>query len=209
MDDPRQALAYAGADFSAPHDAFVAAFRARFPAFDAGRVLDLGCGPGDVGLRFARALPGVCVLGVDGAAAMLELAQVAVRRAGLEARVCFERRHLPDATIAGPFDAVISNSLLHHLAEPHTLWQTVAATARPGAPFLVMDLARPDSASAAEALCERYAADAPEVLRRDFHHSLLAAYTPDEVRAQLAGAAFRQARVEAVGDRHWLAWGYA
>ena len=40
MDDPAQALAYAGADFSEPHQAFVAHFRERFPDFHSGSVLD-------------------------------------------------------------------------------------------------------------------------------------------------------------------------
>jgi hypothetical protein len=44
MTDPAQAQAYAEADFSAPHDAFVAHFAARFPDFKTGSVLDLGWG---------------------------------------------------------------------------------------------------------------------------------------------------------------------
>jgi hypothetical protein len=53
----------------------------------------------------------------------------------------------------------------------------------PGAPVLVMDLMRPASPAAAEALVEQYAAGEPEVLRRDFYNSLLAAFEPGEVRA--------------------------
>ena len=58
MEDPAQALAYSQADFSATHGARVAIFRRLFPNLDlAGPVLDLGCGSGDVLLRFARAFP--------------------------------------------------------------------------------------------------------------------------------------------------------
>ena len=45
------------------------------------------------------------------------------------------------------------------------------------------------------------------MLKRDFHQSLLAAYTPDEVRAQLATAGLDQLKVEAVSDRHLIVWG--
>ena len=63
MTDPAQAQAYAETDFSAPHDAFIAHFAARFPDFKTGRVLDLGCGAADVTLRFARAYPDAEIVG--------------------------------------------------------------------------------------------------------------------------------------------------
>jgi hypothetical protein len=53
----------------------------------------------------------------------------------------------------------------------------------------------------------QYATDEPPVLQRDFHNSLCAAYTPDEVRTQLHAAGLTQFEVAAVSDRHWLAWG--
>lgn len=208
MDDSGQALAYAQADFSEPHDAFVAHFRRLFPDFAAGDVLDLGCGPADISIRFCRALPGITLTGLDGAAAMLELGRQAVERHGLSSRLALECRYLPDATLTpARFDAVISNSLLHHLGDSTVLWQTVTHAARPGAPVVVMDLMRPDSLEAAGQLAERYASDAPAVLRHDFYHSLLAAYRPDEVRAQLADAGLAHFSVEAVSDRHLLIWG--
>lgn len=208
MDCAEQALAYAEADFSEPHDAFVAHFRRLFPDFVAGAALDLGCGPADISIRFCRALPAVSLTGVDGAAAMLELGRRAIERHGLSTRLALEHRYLPDSTLPpAHFDAVISNSLLHHLADPAVLWQTVTHAAKPGAPVAVMDLMRPTSLDEAGQLAERYASDAPAVLRHDFYHSLLAAYRPDEVRAQLATAGLAHFRVEAVSDRHLLIWG--
>jgi SAM-dependent methyltransferase len=209
MEDAQQAAAYAAADFSEPHQAFVEHFRRLFPAFRGGLVLDLGCGPADVTLRFARAYPQARLLGVDGSQPMLDLARAAIARAGLEHRVALERLRLPDARLAGAgYDALICNSLLHHLAEPGVLWQTVASAARSGAPVLVMDLLRPDSPEAAAALVERHAAQASPILRRNFYHSLLAAYRPCEVEAQLRAAGLAHFRVAVVSDRHWLAWGH-
>lgn len=208
MDEPEQARAYAEADFSEPHDAFVAHFRRLFPAFRGGSVLDLGCGPADIAIRFGRAYPGADLLGVDGAPAMLALGEKAVAAAGLAGRVRLDRRYLPDPGLAqGAFDAVISNSLLHHLDDPAVLWDTVKQAARPGAPVLVMDLMRPASPEEAVHLTELYAAGAPAVLRHDFRRSLLAAYRPGEVRAQLAAAGLAHFDVEAVSDRHLLVWG--
>jgi SAM-dependent methyltransferase len=209
MDNPAQARAYAEADFSEPHQAFVEHFRRRFPAFAGGRVVDLGCGPADVTLRFARAYPAAEVLGVDGAQAMLALAREAVDRAGLGERIRFACLRLPTPALPGGFDAVISNSLLHHLADPRALWAAVRHAARPGAAVLVMDLTRPESETELERLVAAYAADAPEILRRDFRNSLRAAYRPEEVENQLSRAGLGGFSVETVSDRHLLAWGAA
>lgn len=208
MEDPAQAEAYAAADFSEPHQAFVGHFARLFPSFRRGRVLDLGCGPADVTIRFVRAFPQARIVGVDGAEAMLALARRAIAASGLRNRIALMRSRLPDETLRGAgFDAIISNSLLHHLADPRVLWQTAKNAARPGAPVMAMDLMRPGSIDAAQALVALHASDAPPVLQRDFFNSLLAAYRPDEVRVQVVAAGLDRCSVEVVSDRHWLVWG--
>lgn len=210
MDDDAQALAYAAADFSEPNAAFVAHFVAEFPGFDAGTIVDLGCGPGDIALRLAAQLPAVQVIGVDGAAAMLALAERARAAApgGVGARVRFRQAMLQELPAGLPAaDAVVSNSLLHHLGDGDLLWRAARALGRPGAALLVMDLARPGSTADARAIVEQYAADAAPVLREDFYNSLLAAYTPAEVEAQLVAAGLDGVTVRLVSDRHWLAAG--
>ena len=148
-----QADAYAAADLSELQQRMVSQFTARFGALDGGRLLDLGCGAADMTIRFAAAFTNVTALGVDGSPALLRQGESAVRSAGLERRVRLELRHLPDAALEQErFDVVIANSLLHHLADPATLWSTIARCAKPGAPVLVMDLRRPDTMDAAEQL---------------------------------------------------------
>lgn len=208
MDDPEQARAYAEADFSEPHQAFVSHFRRLFPRHAPQRAVDLGCGPADVTIRFARAFPEAGILGLDGAGAMLSFGRLAVTASGLAQRLTLRQCHLPDRHLpAGEFDTVISNSLLHHLDDPAVLWQTVRHVAKLGAALLVMDLMRPASIAAAASLAQQYGADAPPVLYRDFHQSLLAAYRPEEVVRQLDAAGLAQLQVEAVSDRHLLVWG--
>ncbi len=207
MDDPAQAQAYAKADFSEPHGAFIEHFRNLFPGRVPHRVLDLGCGAADISVRFARAWPEASLTALDGAVAMLSCARACVQAAGLEARITLCQRRLPDLDgIPRAFDAVISNSLLHHLHRPEVMWRAIKSIALPGASVLVMDLSRPPSREAAEALVAAYAANEPPVLQRDFLNSLCAAFRPEEVRRQLeaAGLAFS---VEAVSDRHLLVHG--
>ncbi len=203
MDDEAQARAYAQADFAEPHERFVELFHHRFPQLPPEScVLDLGCGPGDITLRFARAHPRCTVHGVDGAAAMLRYGREAVHNAGLTGRVHLIHGYLPGVALPRPaYDAIISNSLLHHLTEPQVLWQAVTRYGRRGTPIFIMDLLRPHSRADAEALVRQYAAGEPSVLRHDFFHSLLAAYRPDEVQRQLERARLDLA-VEVVSDRH-------
>lgn len=209
MDEAAQARAYAEADFSAPHDRFIELFREQLPSLKPQDcVLDLGCGPGDVTRRYARAFPACTLHGVDGAAAMLQLAEEQQLGSDLQERIRYIHGYLPGATLPqARYATIISNSLLHHLADPMVLWHSVLRLGAPGAAIFVMDLMRPDSRTAAEAMVTQYAAGEPEVLRHDFFHSLLAAYTVDEVRAQLRAAGLDLA-VKAVSDRHLIVSGY-
>jgi cyclopropane fatty-acyl-phospholipid synthase-like methyltransferase len=210
MVDDEQAEAYAVADLSELQQAMVGFFDERFGALASGRLLDLGCGAGDMTIRFAKAYPGITALGVDGSAPLLSHAQRALRRAGLATRVQVEQRHIPDAALeTRSFDAVIANSLLHHLAEPEALWKTVMGCARSGAPVMVMDLRRPVNTETAERLVSQYAYEARPILQRDFFNSLRAAYRHDEIRDQIDAAGLRNFAIEEIGDLHVLVWGCA
>lgn len=208
MTDPEQAQAYAAADFAAVNQGFVDRFRALFPGLGRGHVVDLGCGPADIPIRLCRALPDVTVTGVDGSEAMLAPGRAAVTAAGLATRIRLLCARMPgiERPPAG-YDAVVSNSLLHHLSRPAMLWAEVARLGHPGAPVLVTDLHRPESVERAREIVEAYSGGEPEVLKRDFFHSLCAAFTLPEVREQLAEARLETLRVEMISDRHWAAWG--
>jgi len=209
MDDFEQARAYALADFEEPHGQFIALFKQHFPdqAVD-GVVLDLGCGTGDITKRFAYAFPRCRIHALDGAEQMLMFARQSVDFEMLHERVRLFKRMLPtDKLPKEQYDVVISNSLLHHLADPQVLWQSIKQFAKPGGAVFVMDLMRSDSIEQAEAMVKQYAANEPAVLQKDFLNSLLAAYTPDEVRAQLSEAGLEHLMVEVVSDRHLIVSG--
>ena len=167
-----------------------------------------GCGPGDICIRFAEAFPACIVHGVDGAEAMLKLARKAVAARGLEDRIALYRHHLPDPHMpADRYDALISNSLLHHLREPAVLWESIRRHVAASAPVCVMDLMRPATERDTERLVELHAADAPPILKRDFYHSLLAAYRPHEIERQLESAGMRALTVEVLDEHHLLVSG--
>ncbi len=210
MDGAEQARAYAEADFSASNRLFVDLFGALHPSGFAGRAVDLGCGPGDIPLRFLRRYPNASVDGVDGAQPMLDLArQLAGAIPDLAQRLRWVLDVLPSTRLeAGGYDAVLSNSLLHHLADPQDLWRAVRHCGRAGAAVLVMDLARPDDEGGVEHVLAQHAVGAAPALLEDFRNSLHAAYTLDEVRAQLAAAGLDHLAVAMVSDRHLAVSGF-
>jgi 2-polyprenyl-3-methyl-5-hydroxy-6-metoxy-1,4-benzoquinol methylase len=207
MEDPAQVRAYAAADFSQENQGFVDRFREYFPDFSEGHVLDLGCGPGDIPIRFAQAFPSCRITGVDASEPMIGLAGVAVKQAGLADRITFSCERFQAVSLVEPADAAVSNSLLHHVPNPLQFWYRLRQLVKPGSPVFVMDLLRPDSPEEAQAIVDRYAAKEPEILRRDFYRSLLASFTEDEVAAQLAEMNLSRLIVDVVDDRHWVVSG--
>lgn len=210
MDSEAQALAYAQADFSEPHEHFISLFRACFPAFTpTSQVLDLGCGPADVTIRFAKAYPACKIHGLDAGPNMLRLGRKAVVREKLEARVKLLEGHLPEATLPlEAYDAIISNSLLHHLSHSAVLWKFIRRYAKPGAPVFIMDLMRPENQVELDRLVKTHASNEPEVLRQDFFNSLRASYRTEEVRNQLTAANLNRFEVCIVSDRHLIVHGF-
>lgn len=207
MEDEAQCLAYAQADFEEENRGFVELFRQYYPEMAAGHVLDVGCGPGDIPIRFAKALPGCRVTGVDASATMIRLAGKAVQAAGLADRITLACSKFQAFQLVEPADAVVSNSVVHHLPNPLQFWYELKRLAKPGSYVLVMDLLRPESPEEAQAIVDRYAAGEPDVLRRDFYNSLLAAFTEDEVASQLAELNLSRLLIDVPDDRHWVVGG--
>ena len=210
MESAAQAEAYARADFEAPHRRFVELFREKFPALAVeGFVLDLGCGPGDISLRFAAAHPRCTVHGIDASPAMLAAAPIChERHPGLRNRVQLFEGYLPDAALPRTaYEVVICNRLLHHLPDPLVLWRSIARYAAPGAPVFVVDLQRPPSVEEAQRLGDLYTQGEPDVLRHDFYHSLLAAFEPGEIRSQLDACGLGHLEMDLPSDRHICIWG--
>jgi len=206
MLDQEQARAYAAADFESAHSLYPKLYDKLFP--DRPRralVLDIGCGPCDVTIRLARANPGYRFHAVDGSSAMLKQARKALRRGRLTRRVKLIEGRVPKIALpATTYDVILASSLLHHLPDPQVLWETVRRYSKPGTRVFVVDLRRPATRKAAQALARKYSGGEPKVLKRDFLNSLMAAFTPREVRQQLRAAGLRWLRVTALTDRHLM-----
>lgn len=210
MDEPKQAAAYANADFEAAHRTIVQNFSIVFPQLEGlNNLLDLGCGAADISIRFAKLYPQCKIDAVDGAQAMLEQAQLFVAQAELDQQITLHHQSLPNCELPNKkYAAIVSNSLLHHLHEPRHLWATVRQYADANTAIFISDLLRPESKRIAQSMLEQYAKHEPEVLRHDFYHSLLAAFTLEEVQQQLHAAGMHGLQVDQISDRHMLVYGY-
>lgn len=211
MDDAAQVDAYASADWSEAHDRLMRQIVDFFPRESmTGLFLNLGCGPGDDTFRFLRDFPDTRVTAIDGSARMIDRAKkdLQTKFPQFTGRVEFHVAYIPSPSIpVNDYAGVISNSLLHHLHDPDLLWATVREHSHPGSRIFIADLRRPASLEAVDALIDRYAADAPPVLREDFRNSLRAAFTIEEVQVQLRRAGLASLEVKAVGDRHLIVAG--
>jgi len=202
MDDDEQVEAYAEADFEAPHTQFIQRLKVFVNKPDLNiTALDLGCGPGDISRRFVETYPLSKVDAVDGSVPMIMAGQLSLPKE-LKPRVNFILGVLPNILLPhAKYELIFSNSLLHHLPDPQVLWQVIKKYAQPETGIIIMDLLRPDSTAAAQQLVKTYAGNEPPILQQDFYNSLLAAFTLDEIKAQLKQAGLRFL-VEQISDRH-------
>ena len=203
MEDELQSIAYARADFSSSNQFFVDELINDFPR-PLSTAVDIGCGPGDVMIRLARALLDLHITAIDASAPMIALARGAVMTEGLSDRIELVQGYVPGVALkAHSFDAVLSKDLLHHVPDPSVLWKEIARLGRPGAVVYVMDLVRPATPEEAHRIVDRVAAREDPILREDFYNSLCAAFTVDELREQVAAAGL-DLEVRQASDRHAL-----
>jgi ubiquinone/menaquinone biosynthesis C-methylase UbiE len=200
MDTAEEAAEYDAMDHGGANEAFV---RRAVELGASGRVLDVGCGPGGITLLLAAELDGAHVTGVDLARHMLVLAEEKRTASPHATRLAFrhaDAKGLPfdDAS----FDAVVSNTILHHVPEPLAFLAEVRRVLRPGGALLVRDLFRPETPERARELADLHAADATPAQRELLRASLCAALTPEELRAVADEAGLGDAELVVDSDRH-------
>jgi len=201
MDGTSEAQDYEAMDFSATDSLF--AERALQLNPSPRRVVDVGSGNARITAAIAAKSPADAVIyAVDMSTSMLAFAQ---RRLPPEGSLCLvadaKRLPFPDGTV----DLVVTNSLVHHIPDPRSLFQEIARVVAPGGAILIRDLFRPESVAQMEALIAIYAAGCSELQTSLLRDSFCAALTVAEARQQLDECGLADLTVYQASDRHWSA----
>jgi 2-polyprenyl-3-methyl-5-hydroxy-6-metoxy-1,4-benzoquinol methylase len=111
--------------FNSAHFVRLQALKAGNESF---RVLDLGCGTGELARLIGASFPESEVLGLDSNTRSIEAAEAAVP----PTNVRFVHGRFEDARALGPFDIVICSEVLEHVEQPTELLDTAYAVLSPG-----------------------------------------------------------------------------
>ena len=200
MDTAEEASAYDAMDHAQVNRDFVE----RLLSLGArGRMLDVGTGPGHIPLLVVDRLADCTVVAVDLSPAMLAIAADRVASSPHRARIELRQDDAKALALAdASFDAVFSNTILHHFGDPRPFLREVARVLRPGGVLLIRDLYRPDSDAAVDRLVATHAASAGPLGQGLLRASLRAAFTPDELRALADECGLRGAELVIDTDRH-------
>ncbi|HEV3417138.1 MAG TPA: class I SAM-dependent methyltransferase, partial [Pirellulales bacterium] len=120
--------------------------------------LDLGTGTAQIPVELCRRAPNIRIMAVDLAAEMLQMAKINVELAAQRDRIQLDRidaKELP--YVDGRFDAVISNSIVHHIPEPAAVLAEAVRVVRSGGIIFIRDLLRPDDDATVSRLVATYA----------------------------------------------------
>ncbi len=209
MDTAQEAADYDVMDNREPNERFCADCL-QFAHFT--RALDVGTGTALIPIEMCKRSPRLTMVGVDLAEHMLALAKRNVERAGLAARIELRKidaKSLPFAD--GELEAVVSNSIVHHIPDPaHALREMIRVARR----FVfVRDLLRPESDAEVARLVALHGGEPPSPSREDVERharqialldaSLRAALTVDEIGAMLATFGVPRSAVAQTSDRHF------
>jgi SAM-dependent methyltransferase len=171
-------------------------------------LLDVGTGTAQIPIELLRHQAACEIIAIDLAEEMLKLARQNIERAGCQAAIRVElvdAKQMPYSD--AQFDAVISNSIVHHIPNPRDVLTEMVRVLKPGGPLFVRDLLRPQTAEDVEHLVATYAGQENGHSQQLFRDSLHAALSWNELRELMVSFRIPESAIAQTSDRHWtLAW---
>lgn len=208
MDTPEEALDYNRMDHSEVNRLF--AEQLRTAGFEGGDVLDVGTGTALIPIELCRQaklqpLPQrMRIMAIDMAVEMLNLARYNIEIAGAREQIQLSQIDAKQMPFSSEmFDAVISNSIVHHIPEPARVIAECVRVLRPGGLMFIRDLMRPDSEWQVQQFVQLYTGQENAHSQQMFADSLRAALTLEEIRQLVTAAGAPADSVQATSDRHW------
>jgi ubiquinone/menaquinone biosynthesis C-methylase UbiE len=206
MDEPAEAVLYDAMDHRGVNHQFLSDFISDFPEINrqSYRILDCGTGTAQIPILFCKELPDLLIVACDAADSMLAIAEKNIVAAGLQPRVLCHRQNVTGLSYPNcSFDGLISNSLIHHLHQPHLAISEMVRVVRPGGPLFIRDLLRPESNAQIEYLVKLHAGSEPAESQQLLRQSLAAALDLLEIRQLVSRIGYPPGTVMATSDRHW------
>ena len=202
MDTPEEARDYNGMDHSEVNRIFVDDLLAT--GFTGVDILDLGTGTAQIPVELCQRSEDCRVMAVDAAINMLEIAKFNIDVAGMLHRIQLQKvdaknMDFPD----GMFDAVVSNSIIHHIPEPLDCLREAVRVTKPTGTLFFRDLLRPGSQQELDHLVQTYTGQENTHSQQMFRESLHAALTLDEIQDMVGQLGFDRQSVVQNTDRHW------
>ena len=202
MDSVAEARDYDAMDHSEVNRLFVDEFLA--VASQAREILDLGTGTAQIPIELCHRCDDCRVMAVDASVSMLDIARGNIDVAGVLDRIQLQQVDAKAMEFSDAmFDAVMSNSIIHHIPEPKVCLQEAVRVTRPGGTLFFRDLLRPSSTAELQSLVDRYTGDEIEHAQRMFGESLHAALSLEEIRNLVESMGFKPETVQQSSDRHW------
>jgi len=160
-----------------------------------GTALEIGSGPGYLGLEWLKNTQGTALKGLDISADMISIAEHNAREYGLSERA----EYLHSSGNKMPFedekfDAVFTNGSLHEWSDPKNTFNEIWRVLRKGGRVFISDLRRDMFFLVKWFLWINVK---PKEIRSGLLTSIKAAYTPDELRQLMKGTKLENCTVSA------------
>lgn len=158
-----------------------------------GICLEIGPGPGYLGLEWLKKTEGTHLTGIEISANMVKLAEKNAEEYGLSNRVNYvvsDARNMPFSNNA--FDGVFTNGSLHEWAEPLDIFNEIHRILKPGGVYFISDLRRDMNLFVKwfmKVLVK------PNEIKPGFVTSINASYTPDEIKSILSNTVLKYSSV--------------
>ncbi len=158
-----------------------------------GLVLEVGPGPGYLGLEWLKSTEGTRLKGLEISDEMIAVAEKNARDYGLSVRVEYVKGDACTMPFEKAyFDGVFTNGSLHEWANPEEVLNEVNRVLKPGGAFVISDLKRDMSPFVRWFL---WFMTRPKEIRPGLLSSIGAAYTPEELRVLVDRTALKGSRV--------------
>jgi len=159
-----------------------------------GLALEVGPGPGYLGLEWLKKTTGTCLKAVEISPAMIEIARRNAGEYGLSQRVEYVKGDASKIPFDDNlFDGAFTNGSLHEWADPGAVFKEIQRVLKPGGKYLVSDLRR-DMHPLVKWFMQ--AVTKPKEIRPGLRSSIAASYLVEEIEAILRNCLSGGFRVE-------------